>query len=88
MTLLFILDCLLISAGVVLVMGAAWIAACLLLLGLYNYYEHCVEVNHRMMERFAQTTNYPQYEKYQERCTVAASRLRTVENWLHIVTFC
>ena len=87
MTLLWIVDCLLVSVAVTFIMGMAWLCIVSLLLGLYNYYEHCVETNHRMMERFAQTTNYPQYEKYQERCVVAATRLRTVEKWLHIVTF-
>ena len=88
MTLLWMMDCLVIGGAVTFVVCAAWVAICAILLSFHSWYTHVVETNHRLMHRFAETTNYPMYQRYQERTIVAARRRQRIEKLLNIVTFC
>ena len=87
MTILWVTDVVAVTAAVAIIVVAGWLAIACFLLSLQSYYQHVVEVNHRLMERFAQTTNYPMYQRYQERAVKAAGRLNKVYRGLEIITF-
>lgn len=87
MTLLWLIDCIAISCAVALIMAAGWLAVCLILLAIHSLFTHNFEVNKRLMDRFSETTNYPMYQRYQERAITAAHRAQRVENILGYLTF-
>ena len=43
-----------------------------------SYFEHRIEVHWRMMDRFAETTNYPMYQKHKEQLDKNVKRLNAV----------
>jgi len=87
MTILWFFDVLAVSAAVAVILFGVWLAIACILLSIQAYYEHVVEVNHRMMDRFSQTTNYPMYQRYQEKAMTAAGRLNFVYKLLGYITF-
>ena len=87
MTFLWIIDCIAIGLAVALVCTGCWLAICLILLAVHSVFRHNFEVNKRLMDRFSQTTNYPMYQRYQERAITAAHRAQRVENILGYLTF-
>ena len=84
---LWIKDVAMCGVAITACIGGLWLAMLCIGLSVMSYYEHNVIAYHRLMERFSRTTNYPQYEKYQDKLVVNAKRLERTEKFLSFLTF-
>jgi len=63
----YFIDVFTVTIGVTAAIVYVWGFFIMLGMLAQAYVEHCFEVNYRMMDRFAGTTNYPMMEKYRNR---------------------